>query len=161
MTLAKRSITSTTCSAVPDGPFARRLYEGWITTRGLSAPRPERGRGEQALLEDSRRRSRSPYLIAILNSETARARAEQYQSRGQWGARDFDKVMFNLPIPRFDPGKQVHGALAEAAAEAERIAAAVELPGASSFSVLAASSAPPWPKPNCRADRRLRGDITR
>ncbi|HVH75253.1 MAG TPA: N-6 DNA methylase [Stellaceae bacterium] len=68
------------------------------------------------------------YLAAILNSETARARAEQYQSRGQWGARDFDKVTFNLPIPRFDRANRLHGALAEAAAEAERFAAAVELP---------------------------------
>ncbi len=41
------------------------------------------------------------YLCAILNSETARSRAERYQSRGQFGARDFDKVMFNLPIPIF------------------------------------------------------------
>jgi hypothetical protein len=68
------------------------------------------------------------YLTAILNSETARKRAAQYQSRGQWGARDFDKVMFNLPIPRFDAKQSLHLALAEAAEEAERIAAAVELP---------------------------------
>lgn len=68
------------------------------------------------------------YLIAILNSETARARAEQYQARGQWGARHFDKVMFNLPIPRFDEKNKLHRALAEAAAEAEEIATKVELP---------------------------------
>jgi len=68
------------------------------------------------------------YLVAILNSETARARAERYQSRGQWGARDFDKVMFNLPIPRFDTKEDVHQSLAEAAARAESVAAAVELP---------------------------------
>jgi hypothetical protein len=68
------------------------------------------------------------YLLAILNSETARSRVETMQSRGQFGARHFDKVMFNLPIPRFDPKEQLHAALAEAAAEAERIAAQVELP---------------------------------
>jgi hypothetical protein len=68
------------------------------------------------------------YLTAILNSETARARVEQYQSRGQWGARHFDKVVFNLPIPRFDPQDRRHLALAAAAAEAEEIAARVELP---------------------------------
>jgi hypothetical protein len=67
------------------------------------------------------------YLAAVLNSETARARAAQYQSRGQWGARDFDKVMFNLRIPRFDPADRLHCALADAAAEAECVAAAVEL----------------------------------
>jgi hypothetical protein len=68
------------------------------------------------------------YLISILNSETARARAEQYQARGQWGARHFDKVMFNLPIPRFDGEKQLHLDLAAAAARAEEAAALVELP---------------------------------
>jgi hypothetical protein len=30
------------------------------------------------------------YLTAILNSETARSRVAHMQSRGQWGARDFD-----------------------------------------------------------------------
>jgi|HubBroStandDraft_1064217.scaffolds.fasta_scaffold00020_49 hypothetical protein len=67
------------------------------------------------------------YLAAILNSETARARAEQFQSRGQFGARHFDKVVFNLPIPRFDAKNPRHRALGAAAAEAERGAAEVEL----------------------------------
>jgi hypothetical protein len=58
----------------------------------------------------------------------ARARAAQYQSRGQWGARDFDKVIFNLPIPRFDPKARLHLDLARAAERAEGIAAAVKLP---------------------------------
>ncbi|HEX4077498.1 MAG TPA: N-6 DNA methylase [Rhizomicrobium sp.] len=73
------------------------------------------------------------YLAAILNSEAARARGEQYQSRGQWGARDFAKVVFNLPIPRFDAGNKLHRDLAEAAAEAEKIALKVELPEAAKF----------------------------
>jgi predicted RNA methylase len=68
------------------------------------------------------------FLVAILNSEVGRARGERYQSRGQWGARDFDKVIFNLPIPPFDPENKLHLALAAAAAQAERIAATVELP---------------------------------
>lgn len=68
------------------------------------------------------------YLTAILNSETARARAAQYQSRGQWGARDFDKVIFNLPILRFDPEEALHRDLAAASARAEAAAALVELP---------------------------------
>jgi hypothetical protein len=69
----------------------------------------------------------SRYLIAIFNSETARARAEKWQSMGQWGARDFDKVMFNLPIPRFDPNVNLHLELAEAATRAEKLAAIVPL----------------------------------
>ena len=68
------------------------------------------------------------YLAALLNSETVRARVSDIQARGQWGARHFDKVMFTLPIPEFDPAATLHKALAAAAAEAERIAAAFELP---------------------------------
>lgn len=68
------------------------------------------------------------YLIAILNSETSRARVAAMQARGQFGARHFDKVMFTLPIPRFDASLSLHNDLAAAAAEAERIAEAFELP---------------------------------
>ncbi|HUC61885.1 MAG TPA: N-6 DNA methylase [Alphaproteobacteria bacterium] len=68
------------------------------------------------------------YLTAIFNSETARARTERFQSRGQFGARDFDKVIFNLPIPRFVSGNGTHMALAVAGLMAENVAAQVELP---------------------------------
>ncbi|MGH8638042.1 MAG: N-6 DNA methylase, partial [Burkholderiales bacterium] len=73
-------------------------------------------------------RNEACYLAALLNSETSRRRVAALQSRGQWGARDFDKVMFTLPIPRFDPSQSLHNDLAAAAAEAERIASAFELP---------------------------------
>jgi hypothetical protein len=72
--------------------------------------------------------SEGHYLAALLNSETARARIASIQARGQWGARHFDKVMFTLPIPRFDATVTLHSDLAAAAAEAERVAAAFELP---------------------------------
>ena len=68
------------------------------------------------------------YLTAILNSETARKRAAVFQSRGQFGARHFHKVMFNLPIPRFDAKVKLHRDLAGAAAEAEALAANVIIP---------------------------------
>ena len=68
------------------------------------------------------------FLVALLNSETARARTERFQARGQFGARHFDKVIFSLPIPRFDETKELHNELATAAAEAEEVAAAVDLP---------------------------------
>lgn len=73
------------------------------------------------------------YLCAILNSETARSRAEQYQARGQFGARHFDKVMFNLLIPLLDSKEPLHRELAEAGAEAERVAALVELKDGEKF----------------------------
>ena len=71
--------------------------------------------------------SEARYLAAILNSETGRARAERYQSQGQWGARDFDKVIFNLPIPLFDAKLGLHGDLAAAAEHAEEVAVTVPL----------------------------------
>jgi hypothetical protein len=67
------------------------------------------------------------YLCAILNSETSRLRAAQYQSRGQFGARDFDKVIWNLPIPRYDAKVKLHRDLAEAGKSAEETAALVIL----------------------------------
>ncbi|MBI2172525.1 MAG: hypothetical protein HYU30_11035 [Chloroflexi bacterium] len=67
------------------------------------------------------------YLVAVLNSETARKTAEHLQSRGQWGARDFDKVLLSLPIPRYAPSNVLHQELAKAAAHAEGLAAAVPL----------------------------------
>jgi predicted RNA methylase len=68
------------------------------------------------------------YLTAVLNSETSRLRIASIQSKGQWGARHFDKVMFTLPVPRFDASVVLHNELAAAAAEAERLAVAFELP---------------------------------
>ncbi|MBI4282733.1 MAG: N-6 DNA methylase [Chloroflexi bacterium] len=71
--------------------------------------------------------SEGRYLLAILNSETAHGLVEHLQSRGQWGARDFDKVMLSLPIPLFNPSVRLHQELAEAARHAEEVAAAVPL----------------------------------
>jgi hypothetical protein len=73
------------------------------------------------------------YLAVILNSETTRKQAEALQARGQWGARHFDKVMFTLPIPRFDPTTPLHLELASAGKQAEKLAATVELPDAIKF----------------------------
>ena len=67
------------------------------------------------------------YLTAILNSEAARSRVAAMQSRGQWGARHFDKLMFELPIPLFDVNDKLHQELAAAAARAAQVAAKVPL----------------------------------
>ena len=53
--------------------------------------------------------------------------------RNQWGARHFDKVIFSLPIPRFNAKNKLHKSLAVAAAEAETVAAAVPLPDGVKF----------------------------
>jgi hypothetical protein len=65
------------------------------------------------------------YLSAVLNSETVRKQIAGLQSRGQFGARDFDKVNFTLPIPRFDASEELHKRLSGLAAQAESAAAAV------------------------------------
>ena len=65
------------------------------------------------------------YLCGILNSEALRAGVEQFQSQGQWGARDFDKYVFNLPIPKFDGNNPLHRELARLARTAEEVAETV------------------------------------
>ena len=67
------------------------------------------------------------YLCGILNSEALRSGVEQFQAQGQWGARHFDKYVFNLPIPRFDAGNPLHGELTQAAKTAAEIANAVQM----------------------------------
>ena len=67
------------------------------------------------------------YLCAILNSEALRAAVEHFQATGQWGARHFDKYVFNIPIPRFDQSDALHHHLVAAAEEAERIAEEVNV----------------------------------
>lgn len=69
------------------------------------------------------------YLSAILNSDAARLRIAHMQSRGQGGARDFDKLVWELPIQKFDRADPTHAALAQAGAQAAQVAAAVPLAG--------------------------------
>ena len=65
------------------------------------------------------------YLCGILNSEVVRSGVANYQSQGQWGERDFDKYVFNLPIPRYDGANPLHRRLSEAAQTAEKVAGLV------------------------------------
>lgn len=65
------------------------------------------------------------YLAAILNSETVRARAEHWQAEGMFGAQDFDKGAWNLPIPLFSRKTPLHRALSDEAEKAEGVAAGV------------------------------------
>ena len=62
------------------------------------------------------------YLCGILNSEALRAGVERFQAQGQWGARHFDKYVFNLPFPRFDKNDALHRRLADVAKMAEVVA---------------------------------------
>ena len=63
----------------------------------------------------------------ILNSEVLRGGVERYQAQGQWGARHFDKYVFNLPFPKFDEDDSLHREIADAAKRAEEVARAVPM----------------------------------
>ncbi len=67
------------------------------------------------------------FLAAILNAEALRSRAERFQAQGQFGARHFDKVVFNLPIPIFDPKNAFHNELAKTGKRAATVAGLVLL----------------------------------
>jgi hypothetical protein len=73
------------------------------------------------------------YLLSVFNSETTRTVVKELLARDLWGARNFDKVVFTLPIPKFDRAESLHAELAATAAEAELAAAAVEIPALARF----------------------------
>lgn len=67
------------------------------------------------------------YLTAVLNSTALLDRVKGLQSRGVFGARHFDSYVFAVPFPLYDADDPLHRELAEAAQQAEDIAANVEL----------------------------------
>ena len=75
----------------------------------------------------------SRYLVAILNSETLLRRVRPFQNLGLFGPRDFDKNVWMVPVPPYDPRNADHIAVASLSAEAEAIAERVDLSAATSF----------------------------
>ncbi len=73
------------------------------------------------------------YLISILNSAAVLTKITDLQSHGQRDKRDFDNLVWTLPIPEYDADEIVHRDLAAAAAHAEKIAATVPLVDAQHF----------------------------
>jgi hypothetical protein len=55
------------------------------------------------------------------------AKITDLQSHGQRDKRDFDNLVWTLPIPEYDEAEPLHRDLAAAAARAEAVAAAVPL----------------------------------
>jgi hypothetical protein len=115
-------------SAQMPPPPIRVVYGASGTLPAAAIVRDPRAVVEHKLYWTATRDDEAHYLEAILNSEAARSRVAGRQSRGQWGARDFDKLMLDLPIPTFDPSEPIHAELVAAAFRAESIAAAVPLP---------------------------------
>ncbi len=65
------------------------------------------------------------YLLAIVNSGTLAAAAATFMTKGQYGARDFEKHGWKLPIPRYQAAESLHVRLSELGALAESECAAL------------------------------------
>ncbi|MDL9938870.1 SAM-dependent DNA methyltransferase, partial [Gordonia sp. ABSL1-1] len=73
------------------------------------------------------------YLCAVLNSEALLERVKPLQTLGLFGARHFDKYVFLVPFPKFDPTDRTHTLLASLASDAEQKAQAADVSGARTF----------------------------
>lgn len=73
------------------------------------------------------------YLCAILNSAPLLTQVQPLQAIGLFGARDFDKNVFAVPFPLFDPENETHAVLADLGARAEQAAATVDVGSAGTF----------------------------
>ncbi len=71
------------------------------------------------------------FLTGIFNSDSFTLAVRGYQARGEHNPRDFDKYVFRIPFPTFDPRDPLHAELVAAAERAEVVAAGVVLPPAS------------------------------
>ncbi|WP_158812195.1 N-6 DNA methylase [Streptomyces fulvoviolaceus] len=70
------------------------------------------------------------FLVSILNSTTLTNLVRPLQGRGMHNPRDFDKYVFKLPIPAFQPSETTHRQLVSLSERAERVAAGVTLTAA-------------------------------
>ena len=73
------------------------------------------------------------YLVAILNSPAVTRRLAPMQSRGEHNPRDFDKLVWRLPIPIFNPEADEHVRLVDLAKKAEVVATSVDVSGRRAF----------------------------
>ena len=73
------------------------------------------------------------YITAVLNTRVVLDRVTDLQPIGQRDPRDFDNLVWTLPIPEFDAAEALHADLAAAALHAAAVAAHVELPEAAHF----------------------------
>lgn len=73
------------------------------------------------------------YVAAVLNTRIVLDRVKDLQPIGQRDPRDFDNLVWTLPIPEFDAAELLHRDIAAAALHAATVAARVELPDAAHF----------------------------
>ncbi|MFI7319403.1 N-6 DNA methylase [Streptomyces venezuelae] len=68
------------------------------------------------------------FLTGILNSSTLTLAVRPLQARGESNPRHFDKYVFELPIPLYNPENEAHRMLSTLSERAERVASTVLLP---------------------------------
>lgn len=73
------------------------------------------------------------YVTAVLNAHVVLDRVKDLQPVGQRDARDFDNLVWTLPIPEFDATEALHVDLAAAALHAAAVAVRVDLSDAAHF----------------------------
>jgi len=73
------------------------------------------------------------YVCAVLNSPALTLLLAPMQARGEHNPRHFDKLVWRLPIPLFDPADTVHQQLVELATRAEALAAQTDVSGKRTF----------------------------
>lgn len=73
------------------------------------------------------------YLVALINTAVVLAKITDLQSHGQRDKRDFDNLVWTLPVPEYDYTEPLHRDLAAAALHAETVAAATKLTDAQHF----------------------------
>lgn len=76
------------------------------------------------------------YLVGIMNSELVTALLGPLQSRGEHNPRDFHKIVFQLPIPRFDGANPVHLQISALSQQAQDLVASLDLPTSRRFEAL-------------------------
>jgi SAM-dependent methyltransferase len=81
----------------------------------------------------ARSEAEAGYLVAVINSAAALAKIVDLQSHGQRDKRDFDNLVWTLPIPEYDENDPLHRDLVAAAAHAEMVAAGVDLTASQHF----------------------------
>jgi hypothetical protein len=83
--------------------------------------------------------SEAHYLLAILNSSLMTELVAPYQSRGNFGARDFHGHVWNIPIPEFDSSNNLHMQLATSGKEGCDLVSGMSLNENSEFKKLRTS----------------------
>jgi hypothetical protein len=68
------------------------------------------------------------FLTAVLNSSALTTALRPLQARGEHNPRHYDKYVFDVPIPLYDPDDDRHRQLVDYAERAESVAASVDLP---------------------------------